>query len=164
MPTGWLQHRPALCQHLWRDRKQKGTHLTGRHLQSPQTEPTCESHLPQLSWAETALASFVSKNLSWLQGRNTRPFSAIQPPLPSFLLPRIPLILIPTHVKQGQSMETEGTTLTTSWVGAFCLNCCLQQAWRSCEERGKGKVRKAICLWLRAKDQLMREVKPREKP
>lgn len=45
---GCCKHRPAVCQNQRRDRKQKGAFWTERNLQSPQTEPKCNSHLPQL--------------------------------------------------------------------------------------------------------------------
>lgn len=54
------KHRPAVCQYLWRDGKQNGAHLPGRNLQSPQTKPMGDSHLPQLLWANFALSSLVS--------------------------------------------------------------------------------------------------------
>lgn len=73
-------------------------------------------------------------------------------------------VLIPKRVKRERRMKTVGITISCLWVVAFHLNGCLQRAWRSCKGRGKRKGEQAICQRVRARGQLRRGVKPREKP
>lgn len=99
------------------------------------------------------------RNLSRLQGGNAHPLSAIQMPLPSFLLPQTLLPL------RGPRTETEGTARTALWVAALSLKLLLATGLEVLgRKEGRRKQEKTICLWVRAKDHRIKEAKPREKP
>lgn len=142
MPTGWLQAQTCCLSIPVEGREAKG--CPPARKKPPKSSNRANGRLPPATtlMGRNCLGIVSFRHFSRLQGRNTHPFSAIEPPLSSFLLHQILLILIPTYVKQRQRMETEGTTITTLWEGACHVNCCLQRAWRSCEERGMSKARK----------------------
>lgn len=138
MPTGKLQAQTCWVSVLVERWEAKGCPPAGE-------KPPV---LKQGPWATPIGCNFYGQKLPCAgslkkppSARNTPPFSATQPPLPSFLVTRF-LTLRPKHVKPGQRMETEGARLTTLWVVAFHLNCYLHPAGCLAKKEGESSEKR----------------------
>lgn len=127
--------------------------------QSQRAIPTCHSsHGQKLPWHPSS----VSKTSVSSEEETQIHFPPSGRLCPHFCFPRFFWFSYPHMWSKNRETETEATMITTLWVGAFPCNRCLQGGL--VQKGGRANWEKAICLQVRAKHQLMKEMKPRGKP